>query len=179
LAATETTRATAAEALLAPKASPTFTGTAAFTNISVSGTTAFAAGAIAQAAVAGLVSGLALLSPLASPTFTGTATFANISVSGTTSFAAESSDYSEFCPTAAVIGPRCEEGNVRVGFKGSADKRAMMLALSETCKALLAQVVILRLAGTSVDLRLAERSSVIAVTRRDAPYGAREVTAFK
>src|ERR1700723_865415 len=49
----ETTRAEAAEGLLAPEASPTFTGTAAFTNITVSGTTSFAAGSIAYAALSG------------------------------------------------------------------------------------------------------------------------------
>lgn len=89
--AVETTRATAAEGLLAPKASPTFTGT-------VSGITAAMVGAPTTAAMTTAIgvettralAAEALLAPLASPTFTGTAAFTNITVSGTTSFAAGS-----------------------------------------------------------------------------------------
>jgi hypothetical protein len=63
--AVEVSRAEIAEALLSPLASPTFTGTAAFANITVSGTTSFAANAISLASVSGAA-------PLASPAFTGT-----------------------------------------------------------------------------------------------------------
>jgi hypothetical protein len=61
---------------LAPTASPTFTGTATFTNVSISGTTSFASNAISLSAVAGAA-------PLANPTFTGTVNAAAIIASGT------------------------------------------------------------------------------------------------
>jgi hypothetical protein len=83
---------------LAPSASPTFTGTADFTNISVSGTTSFVAGSIAFAALSGAA-------PSASPTFTGTASFANISVSGTTSFASNAISLSAVAGAAPLASP--------------------------------------------------------------------------
>jgi hypothetical protein len=70
--------------------SPTFTGTTDLVNLDVSGTTAFAAGSIAQAAVANLVSDLAGKVGAASPTITGTADLVNLDVSGTAVFAAGS-----------------------------------------------------------------------------------------
>jgi hypothetical protein len=78
----ETSRAEAAEALLAPKNNPTFTGTVTLPGgtyaISISGNAATAttagsfSGTIPQAQVTGLTSALALLAPINAPTFTGT-----------------------------------------------------------------------------------------------------------
>lgn len=56
--AVETSRAEMAEGLLASKASPTFTGTTTVANLVVSGTTSFAAGSIALAALAADTIGL-------------------------------------------------------------------------------------------------------------------------
>ena len=90
--ATETSRAEAAEALLAPKASPTFTGTVSGITYSMVGADAAGAAATAQSnaesfatsAVATETSRAeaaeALLAPLASPTFTGTATIPTAAV---------------------------------------------------------------------------------------------------
>jgi hypothetical protein len=80
--AVETSRATTAEALLAPKASPTFTGT-------VSGITAAMVGAPTTAAMTTAIgvettraeAAEALLAPIASPTFTGVVTTPSLVVS--------------------------------------------------------------------------------------------------
>jgi hypothetical protein len=96
---TETTRATTAEGLLAPKASPTFTGT-------VSGITAAMVGAdaigLAATEQTRALAAEALLAPKASPTITGTAAFTNITVSGTTSFAAASIAYAALSGTPVI-----------------------------------------------------------------------------
>jgi hypothetical protein len=84
--ATETSRAEAAEALLAPKASPTFTGTVSGITAAMVGADASGAAATAQANAETFATGSvatetsraeaaeALLAPKASPTFTGNLT---------------------------------------------------------------------------------------------------------
>lgn len=65
----------------------------------------------------------------------------------------EDSDRSDFTPTATVFGASgVEAPNVRVGFKDG-QKRRLMWALSQTCKTMLAQAVILRIVATVADTR--------------------------
>jgi hypothetical protein len=60
-------------------------------------------------------------------------------------------DSSGFTPTATVFGANgLEAPNVRVGFEDG-QKRRMMRALSETCKTMLAQAVILRIVATTAN----------------------------
>lgn len=64
----------------------------------------------------------------------------------------ESTDSSKFMTTATVFGSRGEEApNVRIPFKGSMGKYHVVHALSETCKTMLAQAVILRMVGTGAN----------------------------
>jgi len=64
----------------------------------------------------------------------------------------ESSDESKFCTTLTVFGARGEEApTVRIGFKGTAEKHAHMYAVSEMCRTILAQAIIIRMVGTTVD----------------------------
>jgi hypothetical protein len=64
----------------------------------------------------------------------------------------ESNDTSEFCPVVTVFGPRGEEGNIPVGFKGMEEKHARMYAISETCRTTFSQAIILRVVGTTVNM---------------------------
>lgn len=76
----------------------------------------------------------------------------------------ENPDSSGFTPTATVFAANgLEAPNVRVGFKDG-HKRHMMYALSQTCKTMLAQAVILRIVATTVDTR-----KVAAAMGREMP----------
>lgn len=63
-----------------------------------------------------------------------------------------STDFSRFEPRVAIFGPLGEEArNVGIGFKNGAEKYARMQALSNTCRALLVQAVVLRMVGVAVN----------------------------
>jgi hypothetical protein len=66
-------------------------------------------------------------------------------------------DSSDFCPTATIfMADGWEIPTLRVGFKDG-QKRAKMYALSQMCKTLLVQAVILRIVATNADvLKLAK-----------------------
>lgn len=64
----------------------------------------------------------------------------------------ESTDRSRFEPRVAIFGPLGEEAsNIPIGFKDVREKYARMHALSDTCKALLVQAVVVRMVGTAVN----------------------------
>jgi hypothetical protein len=59
----------------------------------------------------------------------------------------ESSQSSDFKPTATIIGPHGGDGDICIAFQ-QGHKRRMMQALSDTCHISLAQAVIVRMAST-------------------------------
>lgn len=60
-------------------------------------------------------------------------------------------DSSAYTPVATVFGQMGQEGNVKIGYHRG-EKRNMMYALSDTCKTLLAQAVIVRHVATAANM---------------------------
>lgn len=76
----------------------------------------------------------------------------------------ESTDFSRFEPRVAIFGPLGEEAsNVGIGFKNGAEKYARMQALSNTCKALLVQAVVVRMVGTAANIEKVAKSMGVNV----------------